>query len=99
MSTPLKVFNKTTIEVRRIYVDYSCFLTDVEKLTGLQALVSPALAPPLTLSLAYTDATNTKVVMYASGGIASTDYTVALVTTTDGGRTKQVNMGIRVTAP
>src|SRR5215510_10682929 len=93
-----KLFVKASQEKRRLYVDYSCFLDDVEKLNGFQAAIQP-LTPdsPLAVSLAYSDATNKKLTMMVSGGVGNTDYAISLLVNTDGGQVKRDDIGMRVT--
>ena len=42
MSTvPVKSYRKSTVERRRLYLDYSCWLEDLETLTDFQVTVIP----------------------------------------------------------
>jgi hypothetical protein len=98
MSNPAKIYRKTVIERRRLYIDYSCWLEDTEQLTTFQATVVPYTADaPLTVSAAYTDAAQKKLAMFVGAGQANTDYTIQMVTQTDSGQVKRDDIGIRVT--
>jgi hypothetical protein len=94
----VKQFQKTEVERRRLYLDYSCWLEDSEQLNDFQATVYPyTVDKPLTLDIAYTDVTNKKLSMFASGGAPKTNYTVQMIVRTTGGQTKRDDIGIRVT--
>lgn len=99
MSTvPIKTYSKASVERRRLYLDYSCWLEDIEKLTDTQVTISPyTSASPLTVTSAYSDATNKKLVMFISAGVANNNYTVSVVVRTDAGQVKKDDIGIRVT--
>ena len=98
MSTlPIKNYRKTVIERRRLYLDYSCWLEEVEKLTGFQVTVTPyTVDAPITVDTAYTDATNKKLAMFVGGGVVNTNYVLAMVVTTDAGQVKRDDIGVRV---
>jgi hypothetical protein len=98
MSTvPIKTYSKASVERRRLYLDYSCWLEDAEKLTDTQVTITPYTSGgPLTATSAYSDSTNKKLVMFISGGVANTNYTVSTVVTTDAGQVKKDDIGIRV---
>jgi hypothetical protein len=99
MSTvPIKTYIKSVVERRRLYLDYSCWLEDVEKLTNTQVTIVPYTADaPLTVTSGYSDATNKKLVVFVGAGAANTNYTLSMVVQTDAGQVKQDNIGIRVT--
>ena len=98
MSGNLKLYRKADVERRRLYLDYSCWLEESEELTDFQASVVPYdVTAPLWLDVAYTDAGHKKLVMFASGGIAGTSYTVGMRVTTTEGQVKLDNIGIMVT--
>jgi hypothetical protein len=97
MSAPIKIYSKTVLERRRLYIDYDCFLAVGEKLTAVQTLTSPVTTPGIVVSSSFPDATQRKLISFVSGGIAGTDYTISFVVTTDGGVTKQDTIGMRVT--
>ena len=40
-STPVKVFRKTSVERRRLYIDYDCWLAPTELLVEFQATIIP----------------------------------------------------------
>lgn len=97
MSGTLKVYHKTVVERRRLYLDYSCWLEEGETLTSFQVVVAPSTASnPLRLDVSYPDALNTRLVMYVSGGVGHTTYTVAMIVTTNAGQTKRDDIGIKV---
>jgi hypothetical protein len=94
----VKTFMKADVERRRLYIDYSCWLEDTEQLTDLQVTVSPLTSnSPLQVTTAYTDTTHKKLTMFASGGVANTNYTMSLLVHTDQGQTKKDDIGLRVT--
>jgi hypothetical protein len=98
MSQPLKVYRKTSIERRRLYLDYSCWLATDEKLTDFQVTVIPYTSEaPLSVTLSYPDAAQTKLVMFVAAGAVNTNYTLQVVIRTDAGQVKQDDLGIRVT--
>jgi len=98
MSGTLKTYRKADVERRRLYLDYSCWLEELETLTDFQATVSPYDADqPLWLDVAYPNADHTKLVMFASGGIAGRSYTVSMKVTTTAGQVKKDDIGIMVT--
>lgn len=100
MSTvPVKVFRKAVVERRRLYLDYSCWLDDVEKLTDFQVTVIPYTAEaPLSVISSYPDAAQKKLVCFVSGGVGNTNYTMQMVVRTDAGQTKRDDIGMRVTS-
>jgi hypothetical protein len=97
MSRPIKIFSKTVVERRRLYLDYSCWLEDAERLTGFQVTISPYTEDAaLSVTAGYTDATNKKLAMFVGGGQGNTDYTLQMVVTTDAGQVKRDDIGVRV---
>jgi hypothetical protein len=97
MSNPIKVYRKTVVERRRIYLDYSCWLESPEKLVNFQVTITPYTSgTPLTVSAAYTDALQTKLAMFVGGGAGNTDYAIEMVVTTDSGQVKRDDIGFRV---
>lgn len=95
----VKTFQKTEVERRRLYLDYDCWLEADEELTSFQTTVYPYTEEdPLSLDVAYPDVEHRKIVMFASGGVAGTDYTVEMVVQTDAGQVKRDDIGIRVLA-
>jgi hypothetical protein len=98
MSTTMKMYRKSVVERRRLYLDYSCWLEESEKLTDFQATTIPYTeGAPLTVSAAYTDVAQKKLSMFVGGGKANTDYTIQMVVTTDAGQVKRDDLGLRVT--
>ena len=98
MTAPLKIYRKTVVERRRLYLDYSCWLKEAETLTDFQVLSEPyTIDAPIVVDASFPDPTNKKLMMFISGGVANTDYTIALVVRTDGTQVKQDNIGVRVT--
>jgi hypothetical protein len=97
MSNPVKLYRKTVIERRRLYLDYNCWLEDTEKLTDFQVTITPYTSDaPLSVSAAYTDVAQKKLSMFVGSGKANTDYTIQMVVTTDAGQVKRDDIGIRV---
>ncbi len=96
-STPIKTYRKTVAERRRLYLDYSCWLEDTEKLSAFQVTVSPFTEDtPVTVTTSYTDATQKKLVMFVGGGAANTNYLLSMLVNTDAGQVKQDDIGVRV---
>lgn len=99
MSQPLKVYRKTVVERRRVYLDYSCWLTEGELLTDFQVTVIPySQEAPLVVTLSYPNDDHSKLMMFVASGAANTNYTLQVVIRTDSGQVKQDDLGIRVTA-
>jgi hypothetical protein len=98
MSTvPIKTYQKTAVERRRLYLDYSCWLKDDEALTATQVTIAPYTADaPLTVTTGYTDATNKKLTMFIGAGVGNTNYTLSVVVQTDAGQVKRDDIGVRV---
>jgi hypothetical protein len=98
MSTmPVKTFRKATVERRRLYIDYDCWLAPTELLTEFQATIIPYTEDaPLILNNSFPDAQQRRLMMYAAGGKANTSYTVQLVVRTNEGQTKRDDIGLRV---
>lgn len=98
MSDLVKTYRKSTVERKRLYLGYQCWLATDEKLTDFQVSVDPYTADaPVTVSTSYTDATNKKLMMFVGGGVGNTNYTLSMVVTTDAGQVKRDDIGIRVT--
>jgi len=98
MSNTIKMYRKSVVERRRLYLDYSCWLEESEKLTDFQVTIIPYTeATPLSVTAGYTDATNKKMSMFVSGGKGNTDYTIEMVVSTDAGQVKRDDIGFRVT--
>jgi len=98
MSNVVKTFRKAAIERRRLYLDYSCWLEESEQLVDLQVTVSPLTEEaPIAITSGFPDATNKKLVIYASGGVPHTDYTLSMIIRTDGGQVKKDDIGLKVT--
>ena len=96
-STPVKVFRKTSVERRRLYIDYDCWLAPTELLVEFQATIIPYTeSQPLVLDNSFPDAEKRRLMMYAAGGKANTSYTIQLVVRTNEGQTKRDDIGIRV---
>lgn len=94
----VKTFRKASVERRRLYVNYECWLEEAEILTDLQVLVTPFTADtPLVVNGGYADADQKKLVIYAAGGAVNTDYVMSLVVRTSEGQTKKDDLGLRVT--
>lgn len=95
----IKSFIKTSIERKRLYLDYSCYLADDELLTDFQTVVRPLTSgAPLILNLSYPDAERKRLMMYVSGGMAGVTYSVRTIANTSQQQTKTVDLGYRVTA-
>lgn len=99
-TTPVKTYRKTTLERRRLYLDYSCWLAETEIVGSFQVTVIPYTSgAALVATGSYPDAAHKKLMMFVSGGKANTNYTMQMVVTTDQGQIKQDNVGILVTSP
>ncbi len=99
MST-LKTLTKDTLERKRLYLDYSCWLEDLEKLTDFRSEVTPFTEDePLVVDTTYPDATQKKLMVFVSGGLPNTLYTVTLLVRTDAGQVKRDDLGMRVLPP
>jgi len=99
MST-LKTLTKDTLERKRLYLDYSCWLEDLEKLTDFRSEVAPFTADtPLIVDSSYPDATQKKLMIFVSGGLPNTLYTVTMLVRTDAGQVKRDDLGMRVIPP
>jgi hypothetical protein len=97
-STPIKTYRKATVERRRLYLDYSCWLEDTETLTSFQVTVNPFTEDtPITVNTSYPDADHKRLVMFVGGGAANTNYTLSMVVNTDAGQVKKDDIGLRVT--
>ncbi len=95
----VKTYQKAAVERRRLYLDYSCWLEEPEKLVDTQITISPnTVDAPITITTGYTDAAQTKLVMYVGGGTPNYNYTLQVVVRTDGGQVKRDDIGIRVVA-
>ena len=99
MSTvPVKSYRKSSVERRRLYLDYSCWLEDPETLTDFQVTVIPYTEEaPIVVTSGYTDDDHKKLTMFVAGGKGNTNYTLQMVVRTDAGQVKQDNIGIVVT--
>ena len=98
MSGNLKVYSKSVVERRRLYLDYSCWLAEDEELTNFQMTVTPFITEaPVTVDTSYPDALHKRLMMFVSGGKANTTYTLSMVVQTDAGQVKRDDIGLRVT--
>lgn len=96
-STPIKTYRKAVAERRRLYLDYSCWLEEAEKLSGFQVTVNPFTEDaPISVSTSYVDAAQKKLVMFVGGGVANTNYILSMLVNTDAGQIKQDDIGVRV---
>jgi hypothetical protein len=97
MSGVLKTLSKTAVERRRIYLDYSCWLEPSEKLSDFQISVSPySEDAPIGVDTTYPDETLKRLMMYVSGGVGNTSYTLSVVVRTDSNQVKRDDFGLRV---
>jgi hypothetical protein len=97
MATPLKIFRKSTIDRRRLYLDYSCWLADAETLTDFQVTVLPYTeGEALVVTSGYPDTEHKKLVLFVSGGKGNTNYTMQMVVRTNAGQVKRTDLGMRV---
>ena len=98
MSNPAKLYRKTVIERRRLYLDYTCWLEESEELAAFQVTILPYTdEAPLSVSAAYVDDDHKKLSMFVGGGKANIEYTIQMVVQTDAGQIKRDDIGIRVT--
>jgi hypothetical protein len=94
---PVKTYRKAAVERRRLYLDYSCWLEPDEVLTDVQTTIYPYTDEnPIVVSNGYPDATNKKLVMFVSGGVGNTTYTIQTLIRTDAGQIKRDDIGIVV---
>jgi hypothetical protein len=94
---PVKTYRKASVERRRLYLDYSCWLEPDEELIDIQTTVYPYTQEnPVTVTNGYTDGTNKKLVMFVSGGVGNTTYTIQTLIRTDAGQIKRDDIGIVV---
>jgi hypothetical protein len=97
MTAPIKTYRKTSIERRRLYLDYSCWLEATEVLSSFQVTVVPFTSDaPMAVATSYPDTVHKRLMMYVSGGKANQNYTLQMVINTDQGQVKQDNIGIMV---
>ena len=93
----VRVFNKTVIERRRLYLDYGCFLADDEELINFQITISPFTSDaPLTADTSYPDEEKKRLMMFVGGGKGNTTYTLQMKVQTDAGQVKRDDIGLRV---
>ena len=93
----IKSFIKTSIERKRLYLDYSCYLAETETLSDFQTIVRPGTPDaPLMLNLSYPDAERKRMMMYVSGGQPTTSYTIQVIVTTNQAQVKRSDLGMRV---
>jgi hypothetical protein len=98
MSGLIKMLSKTVVERRRIYLDYSCWLEEAEKLSDFQITVSPYTeGAPIFVDTTYPDVGLKRLMMFVSGGVANTNYTLSVVIRTEAGQVKQDDFGLKVT--
>jgi DNA polymerase IIIc chi subunit len=98
VTAPLKIYRKAVIERRRLFLDYSCWLKEAETLTDFQVQSDPYTAEaPIVVDASYPDPSNTKLMLFISGGVQNTDYTISLIVRTSGTQVKQDDIGVRVT--
>jgi len=96
---PMKTYWKTSLERRRLYLDYHCWLEENETLTDFQVTVSPYTeTAPIVVATSYPDAEHKRLMMFVSGGIVNTSYILQMVVRTDAGQVKQDNIGVKVTS-
>jgi len=94
---PVKTYRKAAVERRRLYLDYSCWLEEDEELVDVQTTVFPYTDEnPIVVSNSYPDLTNKKLVMFVSGGVGNTTYTIQTLIRTDAGQIKRDDIGIVV---
>lgn len=93
----LKTFKKKPLERRRLHLDYgSRWLEDTEELVTLVPSVLPVTVPPLVVDGIVFSIPQRQAVMYASGGLVNTTYTITITVTTDEGQTKLDDIGLKV---
>src|SRR5262245_16707693 len=91
-----KSFSKHTVERRRLYIDYGCWLPENEKLTDFSVIISPTTPTPLVVDVAFTDVTQRKIAFFASNGTANTTYVIQMIVRTDAGQVKRDDISLRV---
>lgn len=82
-------FTKTPAERKRYAIDYSEWLDISETLTTVTFAVTPATTPAFVVDAVSTNAANTVVVFFVSGGVNTKQYTVDVKATTSGGQIKE----------
>lgn len=98
MSNLVRTFRKTTVERKRLYLDYACWLAEDEELTDFQVTVNPYTeGAPISVATSYPDAEHKKLMMFVGGGLGNTNYVLQMVIRTDAGQVKQDDIGLRVT--
>jgi hypothetical protein len=97
MSNLVRTFRKSTVERRRIYLNYACWLEEDEELTDFQVTVNPYTADaPISVNTSYPDAEHKRLIMFVGGGLGNTNYTLQMVIRTDAGQVKRDDIGLRV---
>jgi hypothetical protein len=97
MSGTIKLYQKTAVEKRRLYLDYSCWLEESETLTGFQTVINPVTPDgPLRMDVSYPDVEHTKLMVFASGGVPNQNYVVSMIVNTTAGQIKRDDIGIKV---
>ena len=97
MTAPLRLYRKATVERRRLYIDYGCWLPDGEKLVDFQVTTSPyTAAAPIVIDTSYPDPTQRMLMMFIKGGVANTRYTLDMLVRTDAGEVKRDTIEVRV---
>jgi len=96
-SVPVRTYRKASVERRRLYLDYSCWLEDDEQLVDVRTTIYPYTDEnPIVVTNGYPDETYKKFVMFVSGGVGNTTYTIETVVRTDAGQIKRDDIGIVV---
>jgi hypothetical protein len=94
---PIKTYQKTAIERRRLRIDYSCWLEETEMLIATQVTITPYTADaPLTVTTGYTDIAQKELVVFVGGGRPGVAYVMSFVVQTDQGQVKQDDIGMRL---
>lgn len=100
MQAVVKAFDKSSIEKRRLVIDYSCWLADGETLVNFGVIVQPFTEEaPLGAFAAYSNidnVANTGLTLFLTGGLRGQTYRVALVVDTNQGQTKRDDIAMRV---
>lgn len=82
-------YRQQPYDIRRRNIDYTQWLADAETITEVTTDVTPVTDPPFTVASAAVDPDGKTVIYYAGGGVADTDYTIAIRTVTSLGPQKR----------
>lgn len=73
-------YRQQPYDIRRRNIDFTSWLADAETIVSVTTIVTPETDPPFEVTSAVVDPDGKKVIYYAGGGVADTDYTIAVRT-------------------